>query len=431
MHAHLVRLCPRLVQLILMRLFAFLPASVTSDPMFLLYFGTFAVFAAILFVAAFFRYVISLKKSSSQNLVRDLAAMTDKLAAAEKIGHFGSFTWDLKNPSGSFWSVEMYNLFGLVPRQKPPAPDIFVRAAYADDRRRAEEEWNRSLSRPGAFSFSFRNVAPSGQVRFLRIQGQRTGYLVQGVAQDLTKEMEIDRAKTEFVSLASHQLKTPLTSVKWLSESLLTSAREHLNPKELEYVENIHQASNTMIAIVNDLLNVSRIELETLAVTIEEFDICALAQSVIEEQRPNADKRHITIDSRCEKNLRHILGDTNLVRMVLQNLISNAIKYTPEGGRVECEITETGARRGTVFIRVSDTGIGIPKDAQEHIFKKLYRAPNAQQYVTDGTGLGLYVVKTVVEKVHGGITFESKEGKGTSFYVSLPLDWRSAAAVKN
>ena len=114
--------------------------------------------------------------------------------------------------------------------------------------------------------------------------------------------------------------------------------------------------------------------------------------------------------------------------MVFQNLISNAIKYTPPRGSVECEISKGGVLRETFLIRVSDTGIGIPRDEQGRVFEKLHRATNAQVLVPNGTGLGLYMVKTIIDKAGGNITFESREGKGTTFYVSLPLEKKQ---VKN
>jgi signal transduction histidine kinase len=364
-------------------------------------------------------------------LLREIDAVTEKLNAAEKIGGFGSFAWDFQDPSASFWSEEMYTLFGLVPRKAPPTIDTVIEAAHKEDRESARKAWATAEIQPGPFSFTFRIVARTGQVRYLRVRGTTTigvnkgPIRIQGVAHDITSGVEVDRAKSEFVSLAAHQLKTPLTSIKWLAEALLQGRAGALSPLQLDYMGNIELATQRMIGMVNDFLDVSRIELDTLSVHTEEIDVREMAEGVIEEQRHAADEKHVTLRL-TGGAIPHLHADKGLVRMVFQNLISNAIKYTPKDGSVECEITSSGVERETIFIRISDTGIGIPKEEREHVFEKLHRAANAQAFEPNGTGLGLYVVKTIIDKVGGGITFESQEGKGTTFYVSLPLVWQES-----
>lgn len=249
---------------------------------------------------------------------------------------------------------------------------------------------------------------------------------IAGVAHDITKEMEVDRAKSEFVSLASHQLKTPLTSLRWLAEALLRGSAGELGSEQKKYVTNMYDASQRMVAMVNELLNVSRIETDTLSIRPEEVDVCVLAQSVIDEQRHAADARHLTLDLVCAEGLPVMHADKNLVRMVFQNLLSNAIKYTPDNGAVKCEISLAALVREMIFVAVKDSGIGIPKAEQSRVFEKLHRASNAEALVPDGTGLGLYLVKTILDRVGGGVTFESVEGKGTTFFVSIPVVWKAS-----
>ncbi|MDO8481603.1 MAG: PAS domain-containing sensor histidine kinase [bacterium] len=360
-------------------------------------------------------------------ILRDLDAVREKLNEAEKIGNLGSFLWDFENPSESFWSEEMYILCGLVSRKTPPTISAFIDTSHKEDRENAQTALDTAQKQPGSFSFVFRTVAPSGQVRYLRVHGMtilkvdKKPRRIQGVAHDITQETEVDRAKSEFVSLASHQLKTPLTSVKWFAEALLNGSVGELSAEQRKYVINMESANQNMIHIVNDLLNVSRIELGVLSMRYEDIDICELAQSVIEEQRQTANDKDVTLKLMCPSTSPHMNADRTLVRMVLQNLISNAVKYSMKNGRVECELTTSGVKRETILIRVSDTGIGIPKEEQPHIFEKLHRASNAKVHSPDGTGLGLYLVKTILERIAGGITFESAEGKGTTFFASIPL----------
>ena len=367
------------------------------------------------------------------HIIRSYDTVTAQLAEAERIGHFGSFVWDFTNPDESAWTPEMYQLFGFVERRKAPSIDAFVQAAHPDDKERVEEEWAQAQRKPDGFDFNIRIVLPNTkQMRFLRIEGKNIhdgGGIVtrmQGVAHDVTKEMEIDRAKSEFVSLASHQLKTPVTAMKWLSELLLTPGGDPLTAAQRNYIENIHEEGQHMITIVNDMLNVSRIEMGTFAGKIEEFDISELVQSVVKEQQHTADQKHLSIALKIEPELPKMKADRFLMRMVLQNIMSNAIKYTPDNGAVECELSKAPTLNESLYLRVTDTGIGIPKAELSNVFRKLYRAQNAQNLVPDGTGLGLYVVKIIVERVHGGITFESTEGKGTSFYATVPFSWEES-----
>ncbi len=370
-----------------------------------------------------------------RRLLHELAIISEKLNDAEKIGNFGSFTWDFANPATSYWSEEMYELTGLVKRHKPPELGVFIEIAHIEDKAYVERVWNLAQEQAGQFEFVFRAVAPTGQTRHLKVRGKTTFTgkhmpLIQGVAHDITKELQVDEAKAEFVSFASHQLKTPLTSIKWISESL-EKDMANFTAEQMQFVRTIRQESERMMGMVNDFLNVSRLELGTLIPQREVFDISELSQSVVTEQQHMADEKHITIKLTAPAGLSKVTGDKNLARMILQNLVSNAIKYTPKGGTVTCEVSSKGTLRESILIRVTDTGIGIPKNEQEHIFERLHRAANARAQVTDGTGLGLYLVKKILDQAGGSVSFESIEGKGTTFEVSMPLSWQSTAATQS
>lgn len=363
------------------------------------------------------------------DLIRDLDAKTQALNEAEKIGKFGSFTWDFQNANSSYWSDEMYDIFGLVKRRVPPGPESFVSSAQEGDKPTVSEAWKLAQSRPGSFSFIFRAVAPDKSARSVRVQGNttlapdKTLARIHGVVHDISRDVEIDKAKTEFVSLASHQLKTPLTSIRWLVEAMLSGSLGPLNPAQQKYAINMQQSTQRLIDMVNDLLTASRIELNKLARQIEELDAVQMAQNVINEQMHDAEARSIVLSFTAAKDIPHIFADKISLRMVFQNLISNAIKYTPEKGTITCDLSLGGVTKDSLFLTVSDTGIGIPQKEHDRVFEKLHRASNAQALVPDGTGLGLYVVKTVLDKAGGNITFESTEGKGTTFYATIPIRW--------
>ncbi|PLX27072.1 hypothetical protein C0583_04995 [Candidatus Parcubacteria bacterium] len=238
------------------------------------------------------------------------------------------------------------------------------------------------------------------------------------IIHDITYIKEIDRMKTEFVSVASHQLRTPLTAVKLFSEALIEEDIGKINEEQKEHLENIHKSTTRMIRLVNDLLNVTRIESGRLRVTPRETDINEYIKNLITEAKPSARISNVKIEYK-EVKLPKVMIDQNLFRQVIQNLISNAIRYSKQkNGKVGVKVEKDNVY---YIISVSDNGIGIPKGMQERIFEKFYRADNAIQAVTEGTGLGLYASKMIVDSSGGKIWFDSNEGKGTVFYVKMPL----------
>ena len=250
------------------------------------------------------------------------------------------------------------------------------------------------------------------------VRGEVTG-LVE-VFRDIERERQIDQAKTEFVSLASHQLKAPLASVNWGTRLLLEGNVGELTEDQKELVEDIEEGSERMVDLVNGLLNVSRIELGVLAVEPEIVDLEEIAKGAISDLRPAIQEKELQLEETYDGDIHEYSGDKKLLFIVLQNLISNAVKYTPEKGSIDVSVGSDSGR-GVVHFEVKDTGYGIPKEAQEKMFTKMYRADNVRAKDVPGTGLGLYIVKSIVDGEGGKIWFESEEEKGTTFFVELPL----------
>lgn len=240
-----------------------------------------------------------------------------------------------------------------------------------------------------------------------------------GIERDITHEKEVDRAKTEFVSLASHQLRTPLSSINWYAEMLLAGDGGKLNEEQISFVNEIYTANQRMVELVNSLLNVSRLELGTFAVEPLPTDIIKIAQEVLSELKPVIISKKLKLVFDYDKNIPIISADPKLIRIVFQNLLSNSVKYTPEKGEVKLLLSQD---KKNLLVQVIDSGYGIPKNQQDKIFSKLFRADNVREKDTEGTGLGLYIIKSIVDHAGGKISFESEEDKGTSFFVSLPLN---------
>lgn len=245
-----------------------------------------------------------------------------------------------------------------------------------------------------------------------------------GIERDITKEKEIDQAKTEFVSLASHQLRTPLSTINWYSEMLLDGDVGELNNGQKEYLREVYKGNKRMVDLVNALLNVSRLELGTFAIDPEKTKIIDVAKSVINEMKPQIAAKKIKLIQKFDDRIPTMMLDKKLIRMVIQNLLSNAVKYTSQMGRVTIFINRIKKNK-EIEIVVVDNGMGIPKYQQDKIFTKLFRADNVKEQDTEGTGLGLYIVKSIVEHSGGRAWFVSEENKGTKFYVILPFSGMS------
>lgn len=244
---------------------------------------------------------------------------------------------------------------------------------------------------------------------------QDTGAVV--VIQDVTEERQVDYIKSEFISLASHQLRTPLTAIRWYLEILRDVDMGKMNESQKSCVQEMDSASERMSNLLDSLLRVTRLEGEALTVEKQRIDVSTFLREVSEEWRENTHSSAITLRVSVPKRPLYFETDPTLLRIVLQNLFSNAVKYSNKGGTVELKMSMT---KQSVIISVKDKGLGIPVADQARVFQKFFRAHNVRRMHTDGSGLGLYISRTILERLHGSIRFRSREGGGTIFTVVLP-----------
>lgn len=238
------------------------------------------------------------------------------------------------------------------------------------------------------------------------------------VFRDITKEIELDLAKSEFISLASHQLKTPSSALKWNIELLTDGSQGPLNENQKLILSDMHDISVQMIEVVESLLNVSRLELGTFIAEPVPISYREVVKEVLLESKEKISARNLKVEERYPEALPLIPADPGLAKIICENVISNAVKYTPHNGTISIAIENQPESR-SILITVKDSGYGIPEKQQSLIFTKMFRGDNVRDI--EGTGFGLYFVKSIVEFAGGKIWFKSKEGAGTTFYISLPI----------
>lgn len=247
------------------------------------------------------------------------------------------------------------------------------------------------------------------------------------IFRDISLEIQQDRLKTDFISLASHQLRTPLSSINLYSQMLHDGYAGRLSEEQSSFISTIINATGRMNGLINMLLNITRIEAGSIAVEPKPVRLDRLAEEIINEFTPEAKGKNIQLKLVLEEPPLQISTDALLVREVLANFLSNAIKYTPSGGRVTASVYAKG---GNIIWSVKDTGYGIPLASQRSIFTKFFRADNILSHDVSGTGLGLYLTKTIIENLQGEVWFDSTENRGSTFYFSLPLKGSISKAGK-
>lgn len=231
---------------------------------------------------------------------------------------------------------------------------------------------------------------------------------------------EIDRAKSQFVSIAAHQLRTPLSAIKWIFSMLLSGDFGKVSVSQRQAVERGRDSTDRLITLVSDLLNVARIEGGQIIYRFDPLRIEEVIGQVLDDMRPRAEAKGITLTiKKPPRALPEGRGDPEKMQLALQNIIENAVIYTPEGGSITIKIARKG--RDHYQVIVTDTGIGIPKEQQSSLFEKFFRGSNVIRLQIQGTGLGLYITARIIEAHGGSIDVMSAEGKGTTFTLTLPF----------
>lgn len=227
-----------------------------------------------------------------------------------------------------------------------------------------------------------------------------------------TKLLALDEAKDDFVSMASHQLRTPLTSVKGYLSMVMEGDVGKITPQQRTMLAQAYASSQRMVYIIADLLNVSRLRTGKFVIEATPVNLAQMVAEEVEQLQPLAKGRSLKLSFEPPKRFPELMLDETKTRQVIMNFIDNAIHYTPDGGHINVKLINSPL---TVELRVEDNGMGVPRSEQHHLFTKFYRAANARTARPDGTGLGLFMAKKVVIAQGGALIFDSREGQGSTF----------------
>lgn len=268
------------------------------------------------------------------------------------------------------------------------------------------------------------------QITASPIMAGNSASAVVAIFRNVVREIETERSKTEFVAVASHKLRTPLSAVKWYLEILLADDIKNLRAEQLDSLQEVGRGNQRMIDLVDALLNTSRIELGEFSLRPAQVEIKPVIKEIIGEMQRAIAENGLILTEHYDDDLPRLETDKDLFSVVIKNLLSNAVKYSDKNIGVEISAQKINKERPdsesnrAILIKIYDDGIGIPESARDYVFTKLFRADNAKLRDPEGSGLGLYMTKSIIDQTGGRIWFESKENEGSTFNVLVPAKWR-------
>ncbi|HSX30470.1 MAG TPA: PAS domain-containing sensor histidine kinase [Candidatus Saccharimonadales bacterium] len=323
------------------------------------------------------------------------------------------------------WNEALYTQYGYDQSEPAGTLEWWTSHVHPDDALLLENKLTEIFEGDtNSWQYDYRFQRADGSYSYVRDRGlllrgdDGRPIRIIGSLLDITAQKQLDTAKDEFVSLVSHQLRTPLTVIRVYGEMLTSGIFGSLSDEQTKWVRNMTNSSVRLIDVVGAILHVSRLDLGRVKISVAAHDVVRIIQSCISEVQPLADEKRVHIGFASPRKPVLVNVDETIFVQIVHNLLTNAVRYTkPQKGRITVGLKTD--KQG-YLLSVHDNGIGIPKAAREHIFERFYRAKNAVSMEVQGSGLGLYLVKVLCDTFGGTVWFESSEGRGTTFYVRLP-----------
>jgi signal transduction histidine kinase/ActR/RegA family two-component response regulator len=368
---------------------------------------------------------------------KDFKIMDTLFRESQAAFHIGSFIWDIKNDK-SIWSDEEYKIFGLDPQKTNASFEKFRSLVLIDDQAPLDRAIATAYKNMGPFKADFRvRKADTQEIIWIR-SAARTVFdsygepmTMYGAVQDITEmkraeqslisakneAMKSSQAKSEFLARMSHEIRTPMNAIMGMADLLKET---ELSEDQQYYVTIFCKAGEVLMALINDILDLSKIEAGEVSLENIPFDLSKLLTDIQEFMKPRALEKGLEYSFDINPQISpYLLGDPTKVRQVLINLIGNSLKFT-ERGSIRVTIGRNPSKKDHLLISVNDTGLGIPLTKQHLIFQKFSQADSSITRKYGGTGLGLAISKSLVELMGGQIWFKSREGVGTSFFITIP-----------
>lgn len=353
---------------------------------------------------------------------RQISQHLKELMRAQSIANFGSWEWN-KEKDVVTWSDELYRIFNVQKTSTPISFDQYMSYIYPDDRKLVGSKIYKAASKEGSFSFDHRIVLEDGSVRYVHSSGRsyadRKGVVTHmvGTARDITENKLLETAKNDFVAVTSHQLRTPATIVKQYTTMLSEGYVGELTKRQKDFLKTIYDSNERQITIINDLLNIARIDSGQFNMTVERTDLVRMLKQIRTEHlgKYKTKSQRLIFKPGYEKVYCSI--DSDQIKMAIENLLDNAHKYTPAKKAVRISLQR---KRKGVAIGISDEGAGIPAKDIHKIFDMFSRIDNPTVLQEEGTGIGLYWAKKIITMHGGRITVDSEVGHGTTFTIELP-----------
>ncbi|NBD34265.1 MAG: PAS domain-containing protein [Cyanobacteria bacterium] len=372
---------------------------------------------------------------------RQLWDLSERLELSLAAGQIGYWEWDVSQKT-IFWDQRMCNIFAVTyPLESDEIRALWHSRLHPDDRDRVYHLFHNAIAQQIPFHTEFRIIHPDQSTRFLKTYGlirfnaQGNPQSMIGVNFDITelKETQIEleqtnaellqanRLKDEFLATMNHELRTPLNAILGMSEALEKEMLGTLNPRQHQTLEIIQRSGSHLLDMVNDLLDLSKIESGKKQLHYTLASVVDLCQSAIAIIQPQAQKKQLELETQLPSPTLKVWVEERLLRQVLINLLNNAVKFTPQGGTITLEV-RFPISQGDHWIRfaVTDTGIGIAEKNLQKIFQPFVQIDSALNRSYQGTGIGLSLVKKIVERHGGEVTVTSQEGKGSCFAIDLP-----------